>query len=105
MYELPQYNFSQVKQQLRTIFTNRAFLGLVLLLVLVVGAGFVSGKISWPIIQKQVSEWFDRASSQSIAPVLQEAPSGQYVSTVGYEQAIIDAVKKASPSVVSIIIS
>ncbi|MGH7239043.1 MAG: S1C family serine protease, partial [Candidatus Saccharimonadales bacterium] len=79
-----------------------------LVLAIIAGSGIASGKITWQGIQSQVSRFIQQGAAQQAAQLpstVQQAPSGQYVSNVGYEQAIIDAVKKDAPSVVSIIIS
>lgn len=75
-----------------------------LVAVIAVSLGFMFGQLSFDAIKSQANSFFKQSNNtleQSLAP----KPTQEYVAKIEYEQAIIDTVKTASPSVVSIIIS
>ncbi len=80
MYNLPKFDIKEIKNKLPFV------VGACIIILFIGTAAFY---------------YFPSKISQ---PSTQPAPS-QYVSNVSYEQAIIDAVKNVSPSVVSIVIS
>lgn len=93
MYNLPEIN-SKTKERFFNIFKNRTLWLLVSLVLLFAALEFSTGAIS--------PNYFLRPSATNNAVIL---PEGAYKSDISYEQAIIDAVKSATDSVVSIIIS
>jgi serine protease Do len=98
MYDLPKFNFIK----------NKVFWGVVLALAVVLAVGFYSGVLSVKFFQDQFYNLRNNFENIKLfEPQTAKEPKGPepYVSKVEYEQAIIDAVKEASPSVVSIIIS
>jgi S1-C subfamily serine protease len=116
MYQLPSHDFSRFKKIVLQLLNNRLFQGTVLLLVLLV-AGFVYlniitlGSVENQIRQMAYNVYADIKSDLMKnlvrAPELKEEPKQEekYVSDITYEQAIINTVASASPSVVSIVIS
>lgn len=103
MYDLPEFNSKDFKNKLLWLANNKTLQATFLLAIIMVAVGFISGKISLYSIQGQydmLSQRLENSFSQSSI-----APDERYISTITYEQAIIDAVKNASPSVVSIVIS
>lgn len=106
MYNLPELNFSEIKKQILKIIKGRIFLGVLCLVMALCVLGFFAGTISFQYFPKQAHEFLQYLKLPEIKIVTNNQPSGTpYVSQISYEQAIIDAAKKVSPSVVSIIIS
>ena len=100
MYNLPRFN-PKIKQKILNIAKDRGIWLGVLLLVAFVALGFSSGAFSLDYISNQI-----KSLAQKIeAPAINKTAENIYKSDISYEQAIINAVKSASPSVVSIIIS
>ncbi|MFH1459289.1 MAG: trypsin-like peptidase domain-containing protein [Candidatus Omnitrophota bacterium] len=91
LYDLPEFNTLKIK---KTILKNKLLLGGVLVVVFF-AVGFVAGTVSLSYLPERI---------KSFLPVIE---NNENVCTpqVSYEQAIISAVKSASPSVVSIIIT
>ncbi len=106
MYELPDYKPEDIKRNAQKIAGNKTLQAVVLLLIIGVALAFASGKVTVDQLKSQYHAFFQNAQgvAHQITPLAQK-PAEKYVSKVGYEQAIIDSVKSASPSVVSIIIS
>ena len=102
MYNLPNFN-PKTKDRVLTIVKNRAFWLGILLVVLFVALGFFSGAFSVSYIEEQMNSLAQRLKTPAINTT--QPPEESYKSSISYEQAIIDTVKSASPSVVSIIIS
>ncbi len=106
MYELPQFNFTGSKKAILKVLQNRVLQLSLLALVILVVAGFYLGQISLNYIQNQANDIFQKTAINFLPPIIQQQkPQEKYVSRIEYEQAVIDTVKEASPSVVSIIIS
>jgi serine protease Do len=103
MYELPQYNFKEVKNKIIKIIKDQVFWGVILLIVvgcLIGGAvGFLALKY-FPSKTNDFLEYFKAPEKEVVKP-----EPAKYVSEISYEQAIIDTAKNVSPSVVSIVIS
>lgn len=106
MYDLPQFNLSDLKNKVLKIFKNTIFQISILLIVAIVAAGFYTGVIALGYSYIHGNSIL-QGIGQYFLPLKTEAPKAPeaYVSNITYEQAIIDVVKEASPSVVSIIIS
>lgn len=114
MYEEPNFNFKElknIKDKFLKALQNRVIWGVVSAVIILV----VAGVCTWTFFPKYfdsqvksflepIENWLKKTENQKIAQSQNVQPD-TYVSLVSYEQAIIDAVKKANPSVVSIIIS
>src|SRR3989344_4878276 len=99
MYQLPHIDPKKLEEKVSLI------LGIVFFVAVAIWAGVYSGFIPQDYFARSLDFVFDKKTEN--APVFNESQDagGQYVSHISYEQAIIAAVKEASPSVVSIIIS
>ena len=95
MYNLPEIN-PKAKNEILNIVKNRAMWLGILLVIAFITLGFYSGAFSLSYIQDQI-KLADEVKIEQQQPV--------YISDIAYDQAIIDAVKSATNSVVSIIIS
>jgi len=102
MYNLPEFN-SKTKDRILIIIKSRTLWLFVLLAVLFIALGFSSGAFSLSYIEEQMKFLAQRLESPAINT--NQPSEVSYKSDISYEQAIIDTVKSASPSVVSIIIS
>ncbi len=106
MYELPKTNFKDLKDKTNKIFDNKISKIVVLLVILFLVTGFYTGFISINYFYLQGNNILQELGKSLMPQVGQKQEVQQgYVSNISYEQAIIDSVKNASPSVVSIIIS
>ncbi|MBM3206280.1 MAG: trypsin-like serine protease [Candidatus Staskawiczbacteria bacterium] len=107
MYDLPKVNFKKQKEKILAIINSNFFKVTFFAVIIIVAFAFVTGKVSWYLLQNQANEFLNRAKNELKLGefVVDEKPAEKYVSRVDYEQAIIDTVKSASPSVVSIVIS
>ncbi|MBI2049996.1 MAG: trypsin-like peptidase domain-containing protein [Candidatus Staskawiczbacteria bacterium] len=85
LYDLPELNAFKIKK-------NKTVWVIVLALFVFFAVGFVAGIISFKGIEINV-------------PVINKAADSTYIPQVSYEQAVINTVKEASPSVVSIVIT
>lgn len=97
----------KTKDKFFGIVKNRSLWLGILVIAAFIALGFYSGAFSVNYIEDQVKA-FAQTLTQKIeapAPDNNNATENSYKSDISYEQAIIDAVKSASPSVVSIIIS
>jgi len=107
MYSLPPSNRNNLKKKFVKISKNQLIKNLFLLLIVFVAASFYTGVFSLEKIQRQLYVTGKNTVTFFLPPKVQEAPvvGEKYVSKISYEQAIMDSVQSASPSVVSIIIS
>ena len=107
MYDLPKVNFKKQKEKILSFINSNFFKVTFFAVIIIVAFAFVTGKVSWYLLQNQANEFLNRAKNELKLGefVVDEKPAEKYVSRVDYEQAIIDTVKSASPSVVSIVIS
>ncbi|MBX4201062.1 trypsin-like peptidase domain-containing protein, partial [Candidatus Parcubacteria bacterium] len=108
MYDLPTFKFNKKKGKPSPL---QNVLGVFLMSVLFTGIVF------YLMEYHQTGFWHDQADAWAKnmqsdltslhrgAAILNISPAVEYTSPVSYEQAIIDSVKSASPSVVSIVIS
>jgi len=107
MYELPKFDFAGFKNKTLIFFKNRVFL---VSIVLVAGGcvfGFFAGMAVldyFPSQVRQAAQYLQIPYSE-LEKNNNTAEQESYNSVISYEQAVISAVKSASPSVVSIIIS
>ena len=95
MYDLPQFNFKSN--------FSKFLQGSVLILIIVTALSFITGTISLKDVENLTHLNF--GGDIDLEESIMEKPAEKYISRTEYEQAIIDTVKEASPSVVSIIIS
>src|SRR3989344_634025 len=102
MYNLPEFN-PKIKERIFNIAKNRGMWLGVLLLVAFAALGFSSGAFSLDYILNQIKSLTQKIEAPAV--YTNKTAEDFYKSDVSYEQAIINAVKSASPSVVSIIIS
>ena len=106
MYNIPDFDIKEVKEKSIKVLKNKNFWGVLCLIV----AGCIVGfSVSFIVVhyfpsQTQAFLKYFTIPEEKIAETNQP-PAGTYVSPVSYEQAIIDAAKNVSPSVVSIVIS
>jgi S1-C subfamily serine protease len=107
MYDLPKTDYDDLKNKWSKVFHNKLIQGGVLLIIIAIAVSFSLGNITVERLQWEIRSFFQKVQSNTPNSILNEAPqfSEKYVSNISYEQAIIDSVKSASPSVVSIIIS
>src|SRR5690349_17346554 len=108
MYDLPKTDFKHLKNKTNKIFDSTISKVVILFIVVFVIVSFYSGLISLNklyIAGNSVLQGLGNALKPQVAQQQQAQQGQSYVSDISYEQAIIDTVKNASPSVVSIIIS
>ncbi len=87
LYNLPEFNISKIKKIILEIKKNKVVWTMVLAFIIFFAVGFGAGiKIKVPLIRNNTAE-------------------NIYTPQISYEQAIINSVKTAAPSVVSIIIT
>ncbi len=91
MYNLPEFD---TKDYVQKVVRNKMLRVVVLLAIIFVAAEFSLGVLSVGNIKTNLKPFFEN-----------QEPARPYVSGISYEQAIIDSVASASPSVVSIVIS
>src|SRR6266700_2888430 len=103
MYDLPKFNSKNTSK----LFDNKIFQGVLLALLIFVGVIFYLSLISGNFYSQMyaISQRVEDVFSVHPSSVESLHPAPKYVSEISYEQAVIDSVKEASPSVVSIIIS
>lgn len=110
MYDLPSFNPNNSKKDINNIIQNKSFQVILLLIILVMGV-FVYIEIFFGgFLQNNVNAWVQNIKDSFLVAVEQPevlniSKETKYTSQISYEQAIIDAVASASPSVVSIVIS
>lgn len=95
LYDLPEFNAPKIKKKIRKFLKNKLLLGGVLAVVVFLILGFNTGIVSLNYLPDQIKSFFQEI----------EVKEDTYTPQVSYEQAIINTVKEASPSVVSIIIT
>ena len=110
MYDLPSIN--NPKQKISPIFQNKIFQILVIAIVFFavvfyciefLQTGYLHNQVDFFV--KGVGSRFLQPQELPIAPSIILEPETKYISNISYEQAVIDSVASASPSVVSIMIS
>lgn len=103
VYDLPQFNF---KNSLDRILENRVFRLLILAIIILLVWSLYTGTIYVGYFKNELNPIFNNLENNFLPSIVEEPKMEEkYISKVDYEQAIIDVVKSASPSVVSIIIS
>ncbi len=103
MYHLPKFNNKKILKTLK----NKIFWGSLFLIIAGAIVGFYISITVSHYFPKQTEAFLKylKMPESQLQKINSLAPSSQYVSNISYEQAIIDAAKKVSPSVVSIVIS
>ena len=107
MYHLPNYNFKEAKKKIHKTVKSKVFLGILFLVI--AGCGIIyyasiEAQHYFPSQYKAFLNYFAEPKQEATKPNNQPV-ANVYTSSVSYEQAIIDAAKNVSPSVVSIVIS
>ena len=106
MYNLPESNIPEIKKKSAKIFKNKTFWSALIIIVIICAAGFygVTAALHYfPSQTRTFLKYIEMPSTQS--PTINQPTAAPYTSNISYEQAIINSVKSASPSVVSIVIS
>ena len=107
IYELSKFNINipKIKKSFSKLLKNKFLFEAIFLIIVSCVAGFMAGIISIHYFQNQINEFLQKIEI-NLPTAENPLQNGQeYVSSFYYEQAIIDTVKEASPSVLSIIIS
>lgn len=106
MYELPKTDFKILKDKTNKIFDSPISKVFILFIIVFLVVSFYTGLISLNKIYIEGVNLLENLGNTLKPQIGQNEDAQQeYVSNISYEQAVIDAVKEASPSVVSIIIS
>ncbi len=107
MDKLPDIDIKQVETKVLKILKNKIFWGVSLLILIGCIVGFSAGIIGMRYFPSQVNAIFQyfKASEATVPKAENQTKSTSYTSDISYEQAIINAAKNVSPSVVSIVIS
>ena len=107
MYQLPEFNLNILISKILKLFRSKFFLGILCFIVAGVIIGYYASVTAVQYFPKEANYVLDYL--KNIWPKEQEItvkPENKiYISNISYEQAIIDAAKNVSPSVVSIVIS
>lgn len=107
MYDLPKFDINKTKNKILKTFKNRTFQGVLLLVIACCIAGsyaYVAALRYFPAETQALLQYFKLPKSEEPKTNISEAQNF-YKSDFSYEQAIINAAKNVSPSVVSIVIS
>ncbi|TSC95165.1 MAG: hypothetical protein CEN87_177 [Parcubacteria group bacterium Licking1014_1] len=105
IYQLPEFDSAKIKNRILKFIKSKFLLGIILLVIMSCGVGFAAGIISISYFQNQIDEFLRKIEIN--LPIIEKPAqdSQEYASSLSYEQAIINVVKEASPSVLSIIVS
>ncbi|MDO8623220.1 MAG: trypsin-like peptidase domain-containing protein, partial [archaeon] len=105
IYNLPEFNIYKIKKTILEIKKNKVIFGSILAFLIFFAVGFGTGIVSLSYFPSQIKSFLQGVKIN--IPVINKDNINQNVYTpqISYEQAIINSVKEASPSVVSIIIS
>jgi len=107
MYNLPESNIRGIKKSFLKLFKNGKVLGAVSLILAGIILGITLNLAILKYFPSQLQSFLNYIYPQEVSqnePTTQPAPE-EYESGNSYEQAVINAVKRVSPSVVSIVIS
>jgi len=107
MYKIIKTDIKKIKNKVSKIFKNRTLWGSIILVVAGCIIGFYIGMTALHYFPSQTQAFLNyfRMPEVSAPKTNDQSSTSPYVSNISYEQAIIDAAKKVSPSVVSIVIS
>lgn len=105
-YDLPEINFIKIKKTIKETFIkkNKIIWGTALTFVVFFAVGFGTGIISLSYFPDEIKSFLQRIAID-IPTNQNKTAENIYIPQVSYEQAIINSVKEASSSVVSIIIT
>ena len=104
MYELPRLSNNDFQKKFKDFFNSKVFQVSALIIVITLAVVFATGKVSLNTLEKDAFNFLN-LQQPAVQQLAEKQPVEKYVSRTAYEQAIINTVKSASPSVVSIIIS
>ena len=107
MYHLPEYNIENIKNKITRTIKSRTFWGAAFLIIAGCIIGAYGGAFAlhyFPSETQSFLQYF-KAPELNLPESNNQPAADTYSSNVSYEQAIIDAAKNVSPSVVSIVIS
>ncbi len=107
MYNLPEINSNEIKNKFVRTLKSKFFLSVVCFVVALIIVGFYGSVYMekyFPLQTKSFVNYLKSLEPKVSENVVQSSVK-PYVSEISYEQAIIDAAKIVSPSVVSIVIS
>ncbi|HOS87853.1 MAG TPA: trypsin-like peptidase domain-containing protein [Candidatus Pacearchaeota archaeon] len=104
IYQLPEINFKQLQapEKDKKPILNHILIGVVILLAVGIFVGFAFG---YSLPQNKTNNFVSQSNFANSASQTESAPVVKYEPQTTQEQKIIQAVKEASPSVVSIVIS
>ncbi len=106
MYNLPDFNSDEFQKKFSKILRHKVLQVFLLVLIIFVASQFAMGRLSLEDIKSRYHTFMEGVkNSVEYQFTLAPKPAEKYVSQISYEQAVINAVKSASPSVVSIVIS
>ena len=107
-YELPQFDFKKIKDKALKIYKKKTFREIIILVVMgcIIGVSVVALSFQYfPEQSKKILQYFEIPQIQIPETENKQPSENIYSSNISYEQAIIDTVKGATSSVVSIVIS
>lgn len=107
MYNLPESNIPEIKDKTFKLFKSKNFWSAIGLIIAGCIIGFGVGVVALRYFPSQTQAFLEyfKAPETALNPKTNSTTPNAYISNVPYEQAIIDAAKNVSPSVVSIVIS
>ena len=105
MYNLPNPDLKEIKKKSLSAFRNRNFWGVLCLIVAGCIIGFSVSIAALHYFPTQTQAFLQYFKMPEVVTEQAKPIPSAYTSNVSYEQAIIDAAKNVSPSVVSIVIS
>jgi len=109
MYELPQFNLQKNKNKIQEALNSEKFRRIFILVISIIAVFGVVVYWTFYYFPKQAESFLQKINFsqefQGMENVETETENTGYVSEISYEQAIINAVKGANDSVVSIVIS
>jgi serine protease Do len=112
MYELPNFNFSDIKNKTFKLLKNKDFLKVFYLVVFLFLMIVLIGLIGFEYFPNQTKSFLNNLNLPKVSwqwseevKIEPEVKNPEYVSEISYEQAIISVVKQSNQSVVSIVIS
>jgi S1-C subfamily serine protease len=107
MYNLPKHELKDIKNKTVKLLKSKTFWGVLSLFIAGSILGFSIGFTALQVfpLQSETFLQYFKLPAPALSNSANQPAATPYVSNVSYEQAIIDAAKNVSPSVVSIIIS
>ena len=110
MYNLPDFKLEKIKNKVLKFFKNRRAAGFLSLIIALCLTVYIIATIAWQYFPVQTKALIDSVKIPEIRIEIgnkseKDQASSVYISDISYEQAIINAAKNVSPSVVSIVVS